>query len=270
MVLWVMVLAGENGFTVIAEDGIVLPRPSYTVAPQYPDALSGTGKFGTVKLRVSISAEGRVEQVEVLSSFDPAVTESAIIALKQWKFEPGIRDGTPVPMQVVIPLQFVDEKPQVQAVVDKILEMFGRNPFIILPEDAVVVKLSDLANKPMKWIHQNRKPSPRRYPVKYAGTATECRASVSYVIGPDGIVYNPKVIEIENEDFRLAALQTLSLMQFNPVKHKGSAAYVLVETPMMIREHDTPPVRRPARGMGMGGGMGGSDSMGGGRSGGDD
>jgi protein TonB len=61
-----------------------------------------------VLLEAVIRADGTVGSVEVVQSLDPhnGLDDEAIKAAKQWRFEPGTRDGKPVPVLVTIELSF--------------------------------------------------------------------------------------------------------------------------------------------------------------------
>lgn len=58
------------------------------VQPEYPDTLKRLGIGGNVRLRVTISAKGNVENVELLGG-NPILGESAVAAAKQWVYAPG-------------------------------------------------------------------------------------------------------------------------------------------------------------------------------------
>ncbi len=55
-----------------------------------------------------VSEHGDVLETEVLSSPDPlgALDRAALEAAKRWKFDPARRDGSPVQIWYVIPMQF--------------------------------------------------------------------------------------------------------------------------------------------------------------------
>ena len=81
--------------------GAVLParqRPGAANAPpEYPHASRIRNEQGRVSLRVEIDAAGRVSGARVLvSSGYPALDQAAIQAVRQWRFEPAMRDGEPV------------------------------------------------------------------------------------------------------------------------------------------------------------------------------
>lgn len=55
------------------------------VEPAYPETLKRLGISGTVRLQVTISPKGNVENVELLGG-NPILGESAIAAVKQWTY----------------------------------------------------------------------------------------------------------------------------------------------------------------------------------------
>jgi TonB family protein len=59
-----------------------------TVEPNYPETLKRLGIGGTVRLQVTISAKGNVENVELLGG-NPILGESAVTAVKQWVYAAG-------------------------------------------------------------------------------------------------------------------------------------------------------------------------------------
>jgi TonB family protein len=58
------------------------------IEPNYPDTLKQLKIGGTVRLRVSISAQGNVEQVELLGG-NPILGEAAAFAVKKWVYAAG-------------------------------------------------------------------------------------------------------------------------------------------------------------------------------------
>jgi len=58
------------------------------VEAQYPSILKRRGIGGTVRLKVSIHADGSVKDVEVLGG-NPALADAAEKAVRQWRFAPG-------------------------------------------------------------------------------------------------------------------------------------------------------------------------------------
>ncbi len=58
------------------------------VEAQYPSILKRRGIGGTVRLKVTVHADGTVKDVEVLGG-NPALADAADKAVRQWKFAPG-------------------------------------------------------------------------------------------------------------------------------------------------------------------------------------
>lgn len=86
--------------------GIVRP-PSKTrdVAPIYPEIAKQARVEGIVILEAIIDPAGNVTHVRVLRS-RPLLDESAIDAVKQWKYEPTLLNGVPVPIVMTVTVTF--------------------------------------------------------------------------------------------------------------------------------------------------------------------
>ena len=63
------------------------------VQAQYPSILKKRGIGGTVRLRVTVKADGTVRDTEVLGG-SPILADSAQKAIKQWVFAPGDAEST--------------------------------------------------------------------------------------------------------------------------------------------------------------------------------
>ena len=61
---------------------------------------------GTVYIIFVVDQRGRVENPVVQKATDPVFTKSALAAIKQWKFEPGKRNGKAVRFRMRIPITF--------------------------------------------------------------------------------------------------------------------------------------------------------------------
>jgi TonB family protein len=85
------------------------PKVLHQVIPSYPDELRRKGIEGQVELQVGIDEEGNVGGVRILKSLNPYLDNSAVHALKQWKYEPVLRDGVPVPAVITLTVNFTRE-----------------------------------------------------------------------------------------------------------------------------------------------------------------
>ena len=75
--------------------------------PEYPMIAKSRGWQGKVLLKVQVSAEGLSDAVAVdQSSGHEILDESAVEAVKKWKFIPAKRGETPVASSVIVPIIF--------------------------------------------------------------------------------------------------------------------------------------------------------------------
>lgn len=82
--------------------------------PEYPSIARSRGWQGKVLLRVQVDAEGRAETVALEQSCGhDMLDESALEAVKQWRFVPAKRDDVAVASSVLVPIIFSlqDEQP---------------------------------------------------------------------------------------------------------------------------------------------------------------
>ena len=87
-------------------NGVTSPVLIKEVKPTYTKAAMDRKAQGTVEVNAVVLADGTVGDVTVKKSLDPDLDVEAIRAAKQWKFKPGTKDGTPVPVEVSIELSF--------------------------------------------------------------------------------------------------------------------------------------------------------------------
>jgi TonB family protein len=81
--------------------GVLLHR----VEPEYPEDARQQKIQGPVVLEVHINEDGAVQGVQVVSG-PPELTQASIDAVKQWRFQPRLVNGRPLPMQTTVTLNF--------------------------------------------------------------------------------------------------------------------------------------------------------------------
>ncbi len=69
------------------------PRTIYQVEPRYPSEFRGKKTEGSVTLLFVVDASGKVASPRVAKSSHAAFEKSALDAIKQWKFEAGVKGG---------------------------------------------------------------------------------------------------------------------------------------------------------------------------------
>jgi TonB family protein len=92
------------------EPGLTLPKVVSEARPHYTATAMRAKIEGTVILSAVVEKDGTVGDVKVLKALDPGLDEEATRAAKQWRFEPGRKDGTPVPVIVTLELTFTLRK----------------------------------------------------------------------------------------------------------------------------------------------------------------
>jgi TonB family protein len=78
----------------------------YTTPPLYSDEGRQQGIEGVVVIRAHVGADGRVGQARIVSGLGHGLDQNALVALRQWRFRPGTRDGVPAPMDADVEVEF--------------------------------------------------------------------------------------------------------------------------------------------------------------------
>jgi TonB family protein len=76
------------------------------VAPKYPEDARRAGLMQPVVLECVVDSQGAVGKVAVLQGVPP-LTDAAIKAVRQWRYEPTLLDGAPVPVIMTVTVNFV-------------------------------------------------------------------------------------------------------------------------------------------------------------------
>ena len=94
--------------TVGAQGDVSTPKILREVTPEYTAEAEAAGIEGEVTLEAVVRADGTVSDVKVTTSLDTeyGLDQQAVKALEQWYFEPGRRDGKPVPVLLAIVMRF--------------------------------------------------------------------------------------------------------------------------------------------------------------------
>jgi protein TonB len=87
---------------------VSLPRLLHEQKPRYTADGLAEGIQGRVLVECVVEADGTVSRAVVVRSLDQehGLDHEAVLAAKQWRFEPGLRMGQPVPVLVTIELNF--------------------------------------------------------------------------------------------------------------------------------------------------------------------
>lgn len=91
-------------------NGVTTPVVVFERKPAYtPTALQAKAQ-GSVKLESVVLPDGTIGEVRILERLHPELDQESVRALRQWKFKPGTKDGSAVPVRVEVEMTFTLRK----------------------------------------------------------------------------------------------------------------------------------------------------------------
>jgi len=99
-------LGGFGGQAYRPGRGITPPRAIYDPEPEYSEEARRIRQQGIVILSLIVDPNGRAKDIRVARSLGLGLDEKAIEAVRTWKFQPGMKDGQPVAVEVNIEVNF--------------------------------------------------------------------------------------------------------------------------------------------------------------------
>jgi periplasmic protein TonB len=97
---------GTGGGIFRVGNGVSPPRVIYQPEPEFSEEARKAKFQGICTLALVVGVDGRPSQIRVQSSLGMGLDEKAIEAVKNWKFEPAMRDGHPVPVAIAVEVDF--------------------------------------------------------------------------------------------------------------------------------------------------------------------
>jgi periplasmic protein TonB len=97
---------GTGGGLFHVGGGVSPPRQIYSPEPEFSEEARKAKYQGTCTLSLIVGVDGRASQIQVVSSLGMGLDEKAIEAVKNWKFEPAMKDGHPVRVPIQIEVDF--------------------------------------------------------------------------------------------------------------------------------------------------------------------
>jgi len=86
--------------------GVSAPSVLSKVEAEYTEEARRANIQGTVVLSLVVDDQGRPQNLKVLRSLRTDLDQKAIQAVEKWRFNPGIKDGKPVPVMATIEVNF--------------------------------------------------------------------------------------------------------------------------------------------------------------------
>ncbi len=86
--------------------GVSAPKAVYAPDPEYSEEARKAKYQGTCVLWLIVGPDGHPRDIKVARTLGLGLDEKAIEAVKTWKFEPAMKDGKPVAVQINVEVSF--------------------------------------------------------------------------------------------------------------------------------------------------------------------
>jgi len=97
---------GTGGGAYRVGGGVSAPKAIYSPDPEYSEEARKVKHMGVVVLWLVVGPDGKPRDIRVVRTLGLGLDEKAIEAVKNWRFEPALKDGKPVAVQVNIEVNF--------------------------------------------------------------------------------------------------------------------------------------------------------------------
>jgi protein TonB len=86
--------------------GVSPPRAIFSPEPEFSEEARKAKYQGVCTLGLIVGTDGRPSNIRVLNSLGMGLDEKAIETVKTWKFEPAMKDGHPVRVEIAVEVDF--------------------------------------------------------------------------------------------------------------------------------------------------------------------
>lgn len=97
---------GTGGGVFRVGGGVSAPKAVYSPDPEYSEEARKAKYQGTCVLWLVVGPDGRPRDIRVSRTLGLGLDEKAIEAVKTWRFEPAMKDGRPVAVQINVEVSF--------------------------------------------------------------------------------------------------------------------------------------------------------------------
>jgi periplasmic protein TonB len=97
---------GMGGGVFRSGKGVTPPRPIFSPDPEFSEEARKAKYQGTCTLMIIVATDGRPTNIRVVNSLGMGLDEKAIETVKTWRFEPGLKDGHPVNVEMAVEVDF--------------------------------------------------------------------------------------------------------------------------------------------------------------------
>ncbi len=86
--------------------GVTPPRPIYSPEPEFSEEARKAKYQGTCTLMIVVDTDGKPINLRVVNSLGMGLDEKALETVRTWRFEPGLKDGHPVKVEMAVEVDF--------------------------------------------------------------------------------------------------------------------------------------------------------------------
>lgn len=97
---------GVGGGVYRVGGGISAPTAVFSPDPDYTEEARRAKKQGTCVLWMIVDSNGHPRDIRVVRGLGFGLDEKALEAVRQWKFQPALKDGRPVDVQISVQVEF--------------------------------------------------------------------------------------------------------------------------------------------------------------------
>jgi periplasmic protein TonB len=97
---------GSGGDTFRMGNGVTAPRLIYQTDPEFSEEARKAKYQGNCVLGLVVDTNGHPTNIRVLNSLGMGLDQKAIESVKNWRFEPGKRDGRGVAVEIAVEVDF--------------------------------------------------------------------------------------------------------------------------------------------------------------------
>ncbi|MBS4034004.1 MAG: TonB family protein [Ignavibacterium sp.] len=171
-----------------------------------------------LKYNFLVNEEGKVDKIQIIKSDFPEYDKKIANTIKEWKFEPGLKDRKIVKFS--LPWGF-DPKDHI-----------GKIPIKEDAEETYYVAVDEMP-EPIGGLYAIQ--SKIKYPEEAKRNGTEGRVFIQAFIDETGNVADAKIIKGVGHGLDEAALEAVKQTKFTPGKQKGKTVKVQVSIPIVFK-----------------------------------
>jgi TonB family protein len=88
------------------DPGVTAPVPIEQTPPEYTESAKQAKWQGSVEISIVVDETGKVVDAQIIKPLGMGLDQQAMLAVWNWKFKPGMKNGEPIPVRSTVQLNF--------------------------------------------------------------------------------------------------------------------------------------------------------------------